>query len=246
MRLATWNIGGGFVSTGEKLVFDLENLGYFIDELQKIQPDVVCFQEIHVSRNNDQPKLISEALNLPFIRTESIAGSHIKDGEMLSIAILSKYPITSSKFHTLPNPYLQFIWKGEMVVSHDKGFLEVEIDYSGTSIRILSGHMVPFRKFGRDFLADEFKEIRDEIERVINDKKMPTIVGADMNFGGDILALIPRVFSEGFHSVLADVPTTPKDRKYDKILISEDWTYTDSQILHGKADHYLCFADVEL
>ena len=245
MRIATWNIGGGFILSDQKQEFDLENIDYFIDELQKIKPDVVCFQEIHVSENNDQPKMIAKALGFEFVEVESIADSHLKDNEQLSIAIISKYPIISSKFNKLPNPNLQFIWNGKKEFSHDKGFLEAKVNYSDTAIKILSGHMVPFHLFEKDFLADEFKEIRDQIEEIICHEKMPTIIGADMNFE-DIYKLIPNVFKQRFKFVLSDKPTIPKGIKQDKIIISDDWIFADSKIIKGRADHYLCFADIEL
>lgn len=245
MRIAIWNIGGGFISSEQKHEFDIENIGYFIDELKKIQPDIVCFQEIHVSENNNQPKMIAKALGFGFNKVESIADSHLKSGEKLSIAIISKYPIISSKFNKLPNPNLEFVWNGEKAFSHDKGFLEVIINYKGSNVKVLSGHMVPFRKFDKDFLADEFKNIRDEIEKIICHEKMPIVTGADMNFE-DIHKLIPNVFKQGFKFILGDEATTPNNRRYDKIIISNDWIFADSKIIQGKADHYLCFADIDL
>ncbi len=245
MRVATWNIGGGFISSNQKHEFNTEDINYFIDELKKIQPDVICFQEIHVSENNNQPKVIAKALGYKFFKTETIADSHLKDGEKLSIAVISKYPIISSKFNKLPNPNLEFIWNGEKAFSHDKGFLEVVINYQDTRITVLSGHLVPFHKFERDFLADEFKNIRTKIEKIICHNKMPTVVGADLNFE-DTYQLIPNVLNQGFKFILNNEPTTPKDRKYDKIIISSDWVFANSKIIQGKADHYLCFADIDL
>lgn len=140
MRIATWNIGGGFIYSDQNDVFDVEKIEYFIDELKKIQPDIVCFQEIHVSQNNNQPKIIAEALGFGFFETETISDSHVKDGEKLSLSIISKYPILSSQFHKLPNPHLYFILNGEKVLSHNKGFLESKISYKNTVIRVLSGH----------------------------------------------------------------------------------------------------------
>ncbi len=244
MRIATWNIGGGFIYSNLKDAFDLEQIEYFIDELKKISPDIVCFQEIHVSKKNDQPKIIAKALGFDYVITESIADSHLKEGEKLSISIISRYPILSSKFDKLWNPQLKFIWNGKEQFSHDKGFLEAKISYDNRTIRVLSGHMVPFRKFGKDFLDDEFKDIRELIETVICNEKMHEIICADMNFE-NIHELIPNVFKHGFESVLDDSPTTPTN-KYDKIIISKEWTCSDSKIIIGKADHYLCFADVEL
>jgi hypothetical protein len=104
--------------------------------------------------------------------------------------------------------------------------------------------MVPFRKFWKDFLSDEFIEIRKQIENVILFDPISTIVCADMNFE-EIYKLIPNVFSSWFKFILDDIPTTPKNRKYDKIIISGDFEFLSSKIIKWRADHYLCFADIE-
>ncbi len=245
MRIATWNVGGGFIYSNQKQEFDLEKIEYFIDELKSIKPDIVCFQEIHSSINNNQPKIIADALGFKYIKTEPIADSHLKDEEKLSISIISRYPIISSKFNKLLNPNLQSIWDGKKVFSHDKGFLEAKINYNDTTIRVLSGHMVPFRKFDRNFLDDDFKKIRDQIENIICNEKIPEIIGMDINFE-NIHKLIPMVFNKEFRFILENKPTTPKGRKYDKIIISKEWESDNSNIVEGKADHYLCFTDVKL
>jgi endonuclease/exonuclease/phosphatase family metal-dependent hydrolase len=246
MRIATWNIGGGFIESNKKYAYDIEDINYFIDELRSINPDIVCFQEIHVSEKNDQPRIIADSLRFQYVTTHSIADSHLKDNEKLSISIISRFPIISSKFNLLPNPNLQFIWKGKTEFSHDKGFMEATIDYKGSDIRILSGHMVPFRIFGKNFLDDEFKEIRNQIEKIILHEKIPEIICADMNFSEEIEILIPNVFNNGFKFVLKNDPTTPKGKTFDKIIVSKEWKTTNSDIIIGKADHFLCFADIEL
>ncbi len=239
-------MGGGFISSGQKHEYGIEDINYFIHELKSINPDIVCFQEIHVSGKNNQPRIIADSLCFQNVTTYSIANSHLKDGEKLSISIISRFPIVSSKFNILPNPNLTFIWKGEKAFSHDKGFLEAIVDYKGTNIRILSGHMVPFGKFGKSFLDDEFKEIRSQIEKIILHEKMPEIVCADMNFDEKIDKLIPNVFDNDFKFILKEGPTTPEGRKYDKIIASKEWKSVGSEIVKGRTDHFLCFADVEL
>lgn len=128
--------------------FSSEDMEYYSNELKKIDPDVVCFQEIHVSENGSQPEMIANILGLDYVRYQITADSHIKNGEGLAMAILSRYPIRSEQFHQLTNPMLTTIWEdGTIVQTHDKGILEAIIDYSGCNIRVLSGHMVPFRRF---------------------------------------------------------------------------------------------------
>ena len=106
--------------------------------------------------------------------------------------------------------------------------------------------MVPFRKFGKNFMDNEFKEIRNQMEKIILNEKLAKIVCADMNFNEEINKLIPNVFKNNFKFILEDKPTTPKERRYDKIIISEEWEYIDSQIIDSKSDHFLCFADIKL
>ncbi len=245
MRIATWNIGGGFISKNNDLIFEYENWDYFVNQLNDVKPEIVCLQETHVSDEASQPKIIAKALGFDFEVSQVTAPSHLKNGPGLAVSIISKYPIVSSKFNLLPNPNLEFIWNGSKARSHDKGFIEATVDFKGTKIRVLSGHMVPFRKFGRDFMDDEFKQLRHRIENVILETALPEIVGADMNWP-DIYAITPKIFEEGYKFILEDKPTTPKDRKYDKIIISKDWVCRHSAIVKGRADHYLCYADVDL
>ena len=245
MIVATWNIGGGYVFSKNSNKFDLEDLDYFIDELKKIQPDIVCFQEIHISQNCEQSKKIAKKLGFNFFETKPIANSHLKKEHKLSISIISKYPILSANFFNLLNPNLQFIWNNKKVFTHNKGFIEAIINYKNVKIRILSGHTVPFHLFGRNFLDDEFSEIRNQIETIILQKKIPTIVGADMNFE-DVKKLLPNVFLKKFKFVLKNIPTTPQKLKQDKILISNHWELLNSKIVKGESDHYLCYSDVKL
>jgi len=223
MRVATWNIGGGFIESKQKHEYDFENINYFTEELKSINPDVVCLQESHISEKNNQSKIIADGLGFKHLVTYPIANSHLKDGEKISISIISKFPIISSKFNMLSNPNLQFVWRDKKAYSHDKGFAEAVINYKGIHVKILSGHMVPFRRFARSFLDNEFEEIRKQIEKIILHEKIPKIICADMNFNEKIETLIPKVFNGNFKSILGDNPTTPKGKTYDKIIISNEW-----------------------
>jgi exonuclease III len=55
LRIATWNIGGGFVSSSMENRFDSENLSYFTSELEKLNGDVICLQEVHLPLSQHQP-----------------------------------------------------------------------------------------------------------------------------------------------------------------------------------------------
>lgn len=245
MIVSTWNIWGWFISSiDNQSDYNIENINYFIDELKNISPDIICLQEVHLSKNNNQTNIIAKALWFNYIEFETISDSHLKDWENLAISVISKFPIIDSKYHKLINPNLEFIWNWKKAFSHDKWFLDVKINYDNKIVRVLSWHMVPFRKFWKDFLSNEFIEIRNQIEKTILLDSTNTIVCADMNFE-EIYKLIPNVFSSWFKFILDDIPTTPKNRKYDKIIISGDFEFKSSKIINWSADHYLCFADIE-
>lgn len=246
IKIGTWNIGGWFISPLWTLEFDLENIDYFIKKIKKSQSDIICFQEAHNSKDNNQTKIIADKLGFKYTETIEIADSHLKDWEKLCISIMSKLPIITSKFHKLINPDLEFIHKWKKAFSHDKWFLEIEVEYNNTLVRVLSWHMIPFHKFGKNFLDNNFQEIRDQIEEIILEKDIPTIVCADMNFE-ETEQLIPKIFQNWFTSVLnINKYTTPKDKKIDKILISKHLEKLSSSIITAKADHYLCLANIEL
>jgi endonuclease/exonuclease/phosphatase family metal-dependent hydrolase len=244
MRIATWNIGGCFIYSKDKREFDLEDIDYFISELKKIKPDIVCLQEVHISKKRNQAELIANKLELYFCSTV-IAKSHLKDNEDLSLAVLSKYPIITSRFIKLPNPNLTFVWRGKKASSHDKGFLESNVNCNKKKIRIFCGHMVPFHRFGRNFLEKEFKQIREKAQKSILKNNQPVIVCGDMNFD-DFDKAVPHLFKKGFKDVYKNIFTTPKKEKFDHIIISEEWKAVKSKVILGKADHYLCYADIEL
>lgn len=243
MRIATWNIGGGFISSQKNHVYDIEDIAYFIDELKKIDPDVVCLQEVHISEGHNQAEMIAHGLGFEYFETQKLADSHLVEGEDLSLAILSRFPILKRQFHQLTNPKLTFTWRGREVLSHDKGFLECLIQSPESNVSVLCAHMIPFRKFGKDFCSSEFDVIRNEVELIMCSGEVPKILGADMNYA-DVGAALPKVFERGFKMVLPDTPTTPKGRKYDKIIVSEQWSSKESQIVPGRADHYLGVAEL--
>lgn len=123
--------------------------------------------------------------------------------------------------------------------------MESKILYNGSEIRVLSGHMVPFHRFKKDFLDDEFTVIRNQCEEIISAEKMPTLIGADMNFE-NMEVLLPEIFVQKFIQTLDSEATTPDGKRYDKILLSLDWKCLESRVIVGNADHYLCIADVDL
>lgn len=248
MKIATWNIGGGFISSTDKGKFDTEDLNYFVHQLKPLMCDVVCFQEAHSAEDSKQPNQVQEItkkLGLPFVAFQPYATSHLKDGQVLTLGIASKFKIVSWEFLKLSNPKMEIKRpNGDYWVSHDKGFISSVLDYKGTKVRVLCGHNFPFQHFNRDFTEDEFKHIRGEIETIVLSSRLPTLLAADMNYE-DLQKVVPAIFSQNFADAFIQ-PTIPDGTQQDHILLSSHWNTIRAQVISGLADHYLCYAEMSL
>jgi len=241
LKIATWNIGGGF--TGDPILdkYDTEDISYFCEELKKQSPDIICLQECHTGKDNEQPQTIANALEYKYIASHAIAPSHLKEGPLLSMAIISKYPIASHTFHQLRNPNLKMMWRGKEVSTHDKGVLESVILVGKEKIRILCGHMVPFHKFKSDFMTHP--DIRNQLEQTIIDSKLATIFCVDLNYNDEKL-LLSQALNAGFNNCLPAEKTSPEGKRFDKIILSPQFAAESAKIIPGIADHYLCVAQI--
>lgn len=241
MRIATWNIGGCFILDENSKEYSIESVQFFCDQLNALEPDVVCLQEAHLS----QIDYLTKECGYLYSASKVIAESHLKTEEKLTIAILSKYPIISEEFCQLSNPNLVFEWKGKPARSHDKGLLVATLQFNQMKLRIISGHMVPWRKYNRSPLELDFKHIQTELSNVFINSDLPTIAGIDLNWN-DVHALLPKVFEAGFTSLIEGELTTPRGGMYDKILTSPHCKNLKSTVVRGKADHYLCYSDIDI
>ncbi|HLD21327.1 MAG TPA: endonuclease/exonuclease/phosphatase family protein [Patescibacteria group bacterium] len=241
MNIATWNIGSGFISE-DRTNYDRENLSYVISELQQAQCDLIFLQEVDSSSSNatdTQAHTIAHALHFPVVISHPLHPNHLKAGRELSIAILSKFPLHTTRFHAVPNPHITATGpNGKSWSSFDKGFLIATMEYENSLVNVVCGHMLPFHKFKRNFTEEEFSNIRVDIEQtLLSLPSRPTIMGVDMNFG-DLHVLTPALFDR-FVDVFSE-DTTPDYGQSDHILLSKDWDIKSHAILPGKADHYLC------
>ncbi|MBT4604650.1 hypothetical protein HOC01_03355 [archaeon] len=244
MKVATWNIGGGFVLNPETKKYDISDLDYFIDSLRKIDADLVCLQEVHyLSDLDNQAAKIADSLGMKYV-IFTHANSHIVSGQKLSIAILSKFSLTNCELKLVTNPKLVAEYKGKQVELHDKGFVLADIEVLGKSISVLSSHLFPFRVFGDSFSEEQIMALKNEIFEIVSEKKGPTILGVDLNYS-DHEFMCEELLSSGFKQIVPEGATDWHDQEIDKILVSSDFKVVNSRIIKGKADHYLCLAEVE-
>ena len=253
MRIVSWNIAGGHTFEGkveDASSYDRENLDYFIEQLERVQPDIISLQEAHtpVDQNSDsQAQTIAGALGYEFVVNHPYFDrSHIEQQQRLSLAIISKFPIQKSYYHLLPNPNLRTVRpNGDVWITFDAGFLVVTGDYKGAEFNVANCHMVPYHHFNRDFL--EFGAIRDDAsEFLIGLSQQPALVTGDFNYN-NLRRLLPRVFENGtYNESFEGVETVPGRGQQDHILFSNKWNLRKYEVRKGEADHYLCVAELKL
>jgi endonuclease/exonuclease/phosphatase family metal-dependent hydrolase len=251
MKVLSWNIAGGHTITGaveESLNYNTEDLPYFEQQIKQLNPDVVGLQEVHTPDKDDtqtQAGILAKAVGYKYFENQPYGKSHIKDGNKISLAMLSKYPIINSFFHQLPNPNLTIKRpNGDKWVTFDVGFLVNTIRYKEQKIVIMNCHLVPFHYFERNYDESEFQYIRDDIAELLSPfSETPTIVLGDFNYA-DLRKIIPDVFeNQKYKEAFEHVETTPEKGQQDHILFTKHWNLKKYEIRKGKSDHHMCIAD---
>ena len=247
LRLATWNIGGARIEPSPGAGFTDERLAYFVEELARLDADVVCLQEAHAPRTGGEGQAHALAAHLGLEccchPCDQERSSHLDPTQLLCVAVLSRLPLQSSHYERLPNPELRAdATDGTQLVSHDKGFITARMD----PLDLYTGHMLPFGLFNRDLTEPEFADIRNALEHTVLESARPCILAGDLNHSPPE-DFLPRLFAAGFHPAYSGVASEPiRGQQIDHILVSREIDVRRTGVLPGRADHYLCWADLEI
>lgn len=144
LRILTYNLlhdgpSSGFFENGTHLE---ERLDMTIQELRRLQPDIIVFQEASDSRRHGNvPQRIADALGYHMVfapATERIFGIGRLDRLIISIlgfkegpAILSRYPIVDSEVYDLPRCRYRL---------DPRILLRAEIDIPAGPVQVFSAH----------------------------------------------------------------------------------------------------------
>jgi endonuclease/exonuclease/phosphatase family metal-dependent hydrolase len=251
MKILSWNIAGGHTFTGaveDSLNYEQDNLLYFEQQIQRVNPHIVALQEAHTNdedHEQTQVGIIAKNLDYKYFENHPYGRSHIKEGNKLSLATLSKFPIVNSFFHKIPNPNLTTVRpNGDTWVTFDVGFLISTISYNEQEITVMNCHLAPFHYFKRDYNELEFQNIRDDITNLLMKfSKKPTIVLGDFNYA-ELRKILPEIFlNEDYREAFENVETTPGKGQQDHILYTSQWNLEKHEIRKANSDHHLCIAD---
>lgn len=144
LRVMTWNVRY-FVPFKEKIFKPEEktNRDAILEEIRKLQPDVICFQEFFTDGENkgdDNIRLISRKLGYPyhFFSRDKVHWNTIVTGT----AIFSRYPMIQSSLLTFP----------EDIAKEAENTISTDIVFQGDTIRIFNIHLQSFRFMPQDYV----------------------------------------------------------------------------------------------
>lgn len=251
IKIASWNIAGGHTIASRKhLDYNPEDIAYFVAQLRGIDADIVCLQESHTSADGARSNAeeIAAALGYPNVFNSVSSISHIEDGYMLSTAILSKLPFRSAQRTFFPEPSAPLYWPdGREAVTHEKNLQVVALEH----FSVANNQMLPLRLFGHAYDDGAVgSELARGIDRVMAEQVFaPVLWCGDFNWP-DPLAIYPHLKGLGLTEALPDKETRPSiegaKKRPDHIYYSPEFSLIGSDVITVNADHYLCWAELEL
>jgi endonuclease/exonuclease/phosphatase family metal-dependent hydrolase len=193
IKVLTWNLGfllgEGSAGPGYSrmdLDFYQKKLKLAVDEIKSWDVDVIFFQEIDFSSQRshflNQAELIAQEAGYPYVaQIVSWEANYvpfpfwpIKNhfGKMNSGgAVLSRYPLRSLENHYLPKPPSRPWWYNLFYLY--RYFQVLELDLSGTPLKIINLHLEAFDKENRKTQVNSLLKIIEELD--------PFLVAGDFN-----------------------------------------------------------------
>jgi endonuclease/exonuclease/phosphatase family metal-dependent hydrolase len=249
LKVVSWNIAGGHpMASLDHLDYGPEDLDYFVEEIRKFEPDILCLQEAHtpLSGGASNAEQIAKALGMLCVLNEPANISHIDTEYDIGVALISKIPFKNSKTTFLPNPHIESVWEdGRLAYTHEKNLQVVDFE----DFSVANNQMLPITLFGHKY-DDESRggELAGEINAVMTDfiPSAPLIWCGDFNFS-DPLKVYPYMQERELVDALPDEGTRPaKDgskKRPDHIFYTSEFKVVQTIVKKTNTDHYLCFAE---
>ena len=257
MQITTvqWNIGGGkILKSGSDPItmssYSEDGLDYIVDHLKTVQPDIITLQEIHINDELNQAEYIAGKLGMQYWISDMLADSHIEEGQKLSQAIISKYPIINREFQLYVNPNRHAPSDDGSTVwySHDKGLTRCNIDLGEITLSATTTHLTPFRLFSIDPQSEDGRHILQDVENKLMNNSSHQLIQGDFNLDFAQLApILPNLMkNEDLKEISLEEGTTPKGKRYDHVLY-KGLRFTESSVnSRALTDHYPVVSTFEI
>ncbi len=200
-------------------------------EIKKLDPDIVCAQELiqNLKAGVDTASQIAAKIGYNYYYKEADTWSQREDKESQGNAIFSKKPILKTSFN-----YVQEPKHNPPDASHEgRVYIEAEVEIKGKKLTVGTVHLSYSKYFNLD--ESRKKEI-DNLASVIKTKKKNYALTADLNSVPDDYAvkqLSKYLTSAGPSFVQKTWPTKPFDYhgfKEDKLNWRVDYIFTTPDI----------------
>jgi len=247
-----WNIGGGLTrATNSDNTLDesynIDDLGYVIQKLKQLDPDVMTLQEIHGDNNYNQASIIAKALGCEYLTCQMLSPSHLNENYNLGVAIISRFPMQNLCQGLFKNPKLSIsrpngsIWK-----THDKGFVSSTISINNIPVEVFSTQLMPLHRFEQSVDSEVAKVVYRDIDTKLRPREGAYLIGGDFNIDLERIAdYFPQISAHG-EEVEQSAPTFANGKRYDHVLfggIQLISSRVDDDVL---TDHYPIISQFEL
>lgn len=249
LKTLQWNIGGGWVRSldadpAAPASYDTEDLAHIIDVIREADPDIITLQETHAREGRVQAELIAKRLGYPVWVNDAYDQSHIDPTEKLCQSVITRFHLRSHAFSLFLNPH--WVEPRKNWTTHDKGMTTCDLDALGGVLRVQTFHAVPFRGFDISPASDQAKPVIASMNEHIA-AHGAYLLQADTNIDATPLAdFFDAVGKYGLSEVPVAEPTTPRGRRYDRILyraLRLTGAHIDADVL---TDHYPVIATFEV
>ncbi len=252
MRIASWNIAGGHtVRSLDAYDYNAESLSYFTDQLQQLDPDVICLQETHSKDGASSAATIAKTLGSYTVINNPLSQSHIDSGSRLGIAMLARDTLTEPSL--LPFPLLAeelHFKNGQLAPQHEKALQTAWYK----QVLIANTHLLPLIVFNRSYEEGSGAKLAQSINNIFASLSTPLILCGDFGMSSGQTAVFGDAFAalhlkNALPTIATHYRSAENGATYnapDAIYYSQDTLrVTDAGVIATQTDHYLCWADIE-
>lgn len=252
LTVATWNLSGGRLARSTGL-FDYEadeQINYFVSEIQKVNPDVVCLPETHLVKEGNRGKSLThrlaEKLGFSYVYEAPLHPSHIDREYMLGIGLISQQKCEFRKV-ALPSPDFPLHFaNGRPATPHTRWLLLADFD----SFTVATTHNWPMAVFERSYETEPACTYGRQLADVYLKElplDRPVIFAGDFNFDSP-KNVMPELIEELRlkEALPLNQPTRHSGDRPDHILYGPGLSIIETKIVSGASEHLLCYAKFSL
>lgn len=257
IKIISWNIAGGrTLATKSHWDYKSENLDYFARNIQELNPDIICLQEVHINEKRSIAKEIAQKLNIPNIHEVSSHPSHIDSNYNLGLAILSKDKITNSEIIKLPYPKFKLVFSNGREAKHFDKYIQI-VEIKG--LKLVNTQFQPLGLWKYRYNEGRGLKYSNEIDKVLSKTDNPDIFCGDlaMDYPLEVLTVLGDKYR--MQEAFEDTSTRPVDKNFinkigskfivkqtDHILFLDKLRLIDSEVVRTNTDHLLCWGEFNI